>query len=244
MARDLKHLLTNEILERSGVVANCRMNRERTLTGGNGYTREIGFNPFEFLVQAASVRDNVRWLDLCCGTGNALIEAARSIEALGLSRQIQIVGVDLVGMFTPQRINGVGNGPDTMNSLQLIEASVMNWQPERQFDLITCVHGLHYIGDKLKLLIDAASWLTDNGQLAANLSLENLKLWDAKSASRTVAAELRRQGLDYDSRRKRIQRKGRATIRLPFRYLGADDSAGPNYSGQPAVDSYYELVNE
>jgi hypothetical protein len=29
---------------------------------------------------------------------------------------------------------------------------------------------------------------------------------------------------------------------FPFRYLGADDTAGPNYTGQPAVDSYYEKV--
>ena len=29
---------------------------------------------------------------------------------------------------------------------------------------------------------------------------------------------------------------------LPYRYLGADDRAGPNYTGQPAVDSYYEMV--
>lgn len=26
---------------------------------------------------------------------------------------------------------------------------------------------------------------------------------------------------------------------LPYAYLGADDGTGPNYTGQPAVDSYY-----
>ena len=29
---------------------------------------------------------------------------------------------------------------------------------------------------------------------------------------------------------------------MPYRYLGADDRAGPNYTGQPAVDSYSERV--
>ncbi|MFD4871429.1 hypothetical protein [Streptomyces sp. NPDC058412] len=31
-------------------------------------------------------------------------------------------------------------------------------------------------------------------------------------------------------------------MRLPFRYLGTDPAAGPNYTGQPAVASYYEPV--
>jgi hypothetical protein len=26
---------------------------------------------------------------------------------------------------------------------------------------------------------------------------------------------------------------------LPYRYLGADDQAGPGYAGQPSVTSYY-----
>ena len=42
-------LLTDENLERSAVVANCRMNRERNLTGSNGYDRELGFNPLDVL---------------------------------------------------------------------------------------------------------------------------------------------------------------------------------------------------
>jgi len=33
-----------------------------------------------------------------------------------------------------------------------------------------------------------------------------------------------------------------STITLPYGYLGADDQAGPNYTGQAAVDSYYEMV--
>src|SRR5580693_7611900 len=37
-------LLNDDELERSAVVANCRMNRERDLTGSNGYSKEVGFN--------------------------------------------------------------------------------------------------------------------------------------------------------------------------------------------------------
>lgn len=34
-------LLTDKVLEHSGVVANCRMNRERVLTGSNGYSTDL-----------------------------------------------------------------------------------------------------------------------------------------------------------------------------------------------------------
>jgi hypothetical protein len=47
-------------------------------------------------------------------------------------------------------------------------------------------------------------------------------------------------GFAYDARTRRIRRTGRFDGALPFRYLGADDRAGPNYTGQPAVCSYYE----
>jgi hypothetical protein len=30
-------------------------------------------------------------------------------------------------------------------------------------------------------------------------------------------------------------------IHLNFEYLGADDQAGPNYTGQPVVNSYYSF---
>ncbi len=71
------NLLTDDILERSAVVANCRMNRERDLLGSNGYDRELGFNPLDFLREKLAHQDQADWLDLCCGTGKALIQAAR-----------------------------------------------------------------------------------------------------------------------------------------------------------------------
>lgn len=46
-------------------------------------------------------------------------------------------------------------------------------------------------------------------------------------------------GFVYDGRRRRIDRTGHAVVRLPYAYLGADDRAGPNYTGQPAVTSHY-----
>ena len=49
-------LLSDEALERSAVVANCRMNRERDLVGTNGYDKELGFNPLDVLKETAGTR--------------------------------------------------------------------------------------------------------------------------------------------------------------------------------------------
>jgi SAM-dependent methyltransferase len=169
------------------------------------------------------------WLDLCCGSGKAPIEAARIVHGEGLD--VEIVGVDLVGMFQ-------WTDPD-MTSLRLVEASLTGWRPERPFDLITCVHGLHYIGDKLSLIARAATWLTDDGLFVASLDLHNLKIADRKSSAHRMVADLRRAGLNFDRRRRRLTCRGRRTVDFPYRYMGADDRSGPNYTRQHAVDSYY-----
>ena len=63
-------LLTDDELERSAVVANCRMNRERDLVGSNGYDRELGFDPLEFLEErAASGRPPPGWTSAAARAG-------------------------------------------------------------------------------------------------------------------------------------------------------------------------------
>jgi hypothetical protein len=63
---------------------------------------------------------------------------------------------------------------------------------------------------------------------------------DGRMASRIVAKELRQAGFDYDNRKKLVRCSRRIEAQLPLQYCGADDQAGPNYTRQPAVDSYYE----
>ena len=36
--------------------------------------------------------------------------------------------------------------------------------------------------------------------------------------------------------------RGKAKVTLPYQYLGADDRAGANYTGQPAVHSFYTRI--
>ena len=224
-------LLGDDELERSAVVANCRMNRERDLTGTNGYDRELGFHPLDFLKERAAGRP-AAWLDLCCGSGKALIRATEVIQAEG--SDIEVVGVDLVGMFH--------RAAPGMTRLRLIESSLTSWRPERSFDLITCVHGLHYVGDKLGLITRACSWLAEDGLFVASLDLANVKLDEGHAAGRSLASTLKCAGLGLDRRRRLVTFRGRKALVLPYRYLGADDGAGPNYTGQPAVDSHYEPI--
>ncbi|WP_206060677.1 hypothetical protein [Nonomuraea basaltis] len=83
-------LTTDDELENSSVVANSLMNRERRL---RSYNRELGIDIVNVL--SAAPGRPTRRLDLCCGTANALNEAA----AL-LGDDAEIVGVDLVDLFT------------------------------------------------------------------------------------------------------------------------------------------------
>src|ERR1700691_1302526 len=141
------------------------MNRERQLAGPNSYTRELGFHPFHWLRrrQAESGRSTASWLDLCCGSGRALIQAAEQSRREGLADQVSLIGIDLVDAFA--------RAPAQDPALQLICADIASWTPDQRFDLITCVHGLHYVGDKLGVLTRAANWLTSGGLLITDFDL-------------------------------------------------------------------------
>jgi SAM-dependent methyltransferase len=235
------NLLTNEHLATSTVIANSTMNRERRCVGSNSYAKELGFNPIDFLrarSQSLASSTTVRWLDLCCGTGRALIEAAQSISQESPGLDGQITGIDLVDMFLPL--------PSALPRLKLQTVSVMAFEPTERYDLITCVHGLHYIGDKLGLIQKAVTWLQPDGRLLANLDSKNLKQIEAGQPSPTnsglgILRDLKQNGLVYNARRHLLSCEGRRSIEWQYSYVGADDQAGANYTGQPVVDSYYQL---
>lgn len=235
MTRD-RPLVSDTVLERSSVVANCEMNRERGLNGSNGYSRELGFDVLSELQRRLQGADGpVRWLDLCCGSGRALTDAAGQLARAGSADRLEIIGVDLVDYFASST---------SPAQVRLITASIATWAPPAGmvFDLITCVHGLHYVGDKLAVLTRATSWLTVDGVFAASFDTTSVRRADGEPLGRALTAALRNNGFHYDSRNRRVTRSSRnADPALPFTYLGADDAAGPNYTGQPAVHSYYDL---
>jgi SAM-dependent methyltransferase len=227
-------LLDDTALEASSVVAHRFMNRERELRGGNGYAREIGLDPFDYLTTCLQRRAHPRWLDLCCGSGRALIQTAELAREAGVADRIRIVGIDLAGRFWRS---------ERLESLELIERSAWLYEPEARFDLITCVHGLHYVGDKLGLIRRACTWLADDARFVATLDLGTLRLRGAP-AKRTIARTLRHAGLDVDTRRHRVARHGPARIEVPWTYSGADDRGGPSFTGEPAVISHYDAEGE
>ncbi|MBE1462671.1 trans-aconitate methyltransferase [Kibdelosporangium phytohabitans] len=121
--------------------------------------------------------------------------------------------------------------------MTLIAAPVSAWQPEDRYDLITCVHGLHYIGDKLGTLTRVAQWLAPDGVFVANFDADAVR--DSDGSPLNITKALRTAGFDYNARTRRIRKHGPRTTPFPWKYLGADKSAGPSYTGQPAVHSYY-----
>jgi SAM-dependent methyltransferase len=212
-------LLDEKSLIRSSVVANSTMNRERGLSGANSYAKDLGLAPLVWL----EARRPARWLDLCCGSGRALIEAA----GLCVKQGIEIVGVDLVGLFA--------DGAEAFPHLHLIEAPVGECTLERPFALITCVHGLHYLGDKLGILTKYAALLSETGRLVGHLDLANIQGIER----RRLQALLRGHGWCYDARRHLIEGTAHSQP-LPLRYCGAQDHDAPNFTGQPGINSYYE----
>ena len=100
-----------------------------------------------------------------------------------------ITGVDLIDAFAPH--------PAGLPGLQLVSSPVSAWTPSRSCDLITCVHGLHYIGDKLAALARATSWLTPDGLLVADLDLTGISI-AGQLATRRLARTLDDAGFSYD----------------------------------------------
>lgn len=207
-------LMQDRELRELAVVANCSMNRERGLSGVNSYSRELRFDLLEKLKTEFS-----SWLDLCCGQGLALKDAA-AMEDLVL------VGVDLLP-------------PPNHPGVQFVASPVLDFNPGRDFDLITSIHGLHYLGDKLAALSLLSSWLTRGGLFYGHLDLNNIRGPGGKKLSRTVLRCLREAGYAYNPRTHLIT--GSGLLDFPLRYIGCDPKAGPNYTGQPAVDSYYTV---
>lgn len=201
-------------LEATAVVANSEMNRARRLRGTNGYDRDLGFDVVEVLGPGPS-----RWLDVCCGTGRALVEAEILLP------EATLVGVDLVDRWWPRPPG---------SRIRLVTAPLRDFVPDGRFDLVTSVHGLHYVGDKLGALVRLRSWLAPTGRLAAHLDLAHVRVKDRPADPSLLHA----LGFRWDGRRHLVTAVGPGgSIAVPP-FLGAVP-AGANFTGQPAVASHY-----
>lgn len=228
-------LLGEKELIWSPIVANCRMNRKRKLIGVNSYKNDLGFDILKFIKETKEEDANFNWIDLCCGEGNALIEASKNLKTLSYNEQLFLEGLDLVDMFSNYEKN---------DQLELKEGSVINWMPTKKYDLITCVHGLHYIGDKLFLLEKVMRSLKENGLFIANIDLENIRDPKNQSLKKQLAKYLKEKEISYDARKKILSCKGQKILDFGYQYIGADEKAGKNYTGQEVINSIYEKMND
>lgn len=228
----MKLLAENELIW-SWVVANSKMNRERNASGVNSYEKELKFRPEEFLEKHIHQNNHVKWLDLCCGQGKALIQTGEWLFSKGLQDKATLKGVDLVDAF--QTI------PRDITCVDFEVRSLVDWSSIAKFDLITCVHGLHYIGDKLKVLASALESLTPEGLFVANLDLNNIQI-ENKDTEDYLLSCFKKHGVQYNRRTRILECKGPRQIDFLLTYKGANDEVGPNYTGQDAVCSVYAVL--
>lgn len=223
-------LLTKQELLYSPVVANNAMNRQRKSTGVNSYEKELKFDIHEFLAGRIYGSSIVRWADLCCGEGRALTETYHYFQQKAF-QSIELEGWDLIDGFCE----------DNLRTLNWYPGSLEDWQPAHEYDLITCIHGLHYIGDKLELIRRCAYSLKKDGLFIANIDFDNVRLEEGKSLKSGLIQLFEQYGFTYSKRRRILSCQGNRKIDFNLNYIGADDQAGPNYTKQPVVNSYYRL---
>lgn len=223
-------LLKESELIWSDVVANNRMNRKRKASGVNSYEKDLKFKPETWLNACLKEQGQVKWLDLCCGEANALLQYASELAGKELQERATLRGIDLTDQFQPI--------PAFISCLQLEARSLVDWKADDQYDLVTCVHGFHYIGDKLKVIAEALKAIAPQGILIANVDLKSIKV-EGDQQDQYLKKLFKENRVEYNARRKIITCKGPRDISIGLTYKGADDKAGPNYTGQNAVDSYY-----
>lgn len=223
-------MLTPEQLLSSEIIANVTMNRGRGLSGVNSYERELRFDIADWLETRVRERGRAVWLDSCCGAGFALQQAASEWAGTGWGRNVELIGVDLID-FPPTPIDGV----------RFIAADAAKFQPATPVDLVTCVHGLHYLGDKLGFLQNAYATLAPGGLLLGHLDTANLRL--PLSWARLIR-QMNAQGitLSLKSHLLRMERISQ-TLHFGLVYRGAAISERPNYTGITVIDSWYDAAS-
>lgn len=224
------NLLPEEKLIWSPVVANSRMNRQRKASGINSYEQELKFKPEDFLFERINRQGGADWLDICCGEGNALIQIYDYFEKMRLQDRIYLEGVDLMDHFSSY---------NPLPNLVFKTMALSQWQSSQKFDLITCIHGIHYLGDKLTAVETMVNHLKTDGFFAANLDLNNIAV--EGQTAQFIKNLFINKGFTYNSRTKLLSRAGGIELQFGLKYLGADDSFGPNYTGQESVVSHYTV---
>jgi len=220
-------LLTNEKVLKSEIVANSTMNRERGLSGVNSYGRELAFDIVPWLLSRARGHGSSYWLDACCGEGLALMDARRALDSSPEGINVSVVGVDLVGAIKSN------------HSENVVVGDVTAFDTGRQVDLITCVHGIHYLGDKLGAIRHFYSLLNPGGVLICNVDLTNIIIDGTPSKSWRTVAGSPNPTVSFKKHILKVEKDVNSPIAFHLNYLGAAVSTAPNYTGIIVIDSFY-----
>jgi SAM-dependent methyltransferase len=234
----------SEPVDISDIVVNAAMNRGRGFAGVNSYTRDLKQFDITAFLQERLKTNHAKmayWLDACCGEGRALTEATRLWDHTDWGKCIEIIGLDLWDdLPAPQDFP---DGP----ALRFVAADAAVWNPDAPLDLITCVHGLHYLPDKIGFLERAYSWLAaDGGLLLAHLDTENIRQHESETAVwPTLSRRARQQGvsLHLSNHLLRMERTldSPDTVTFGVNFVGRTVSERPNVSGMTVIDSWYSL---
>jgi ubiquinone/menaquinone biosynthesis C-methylase UbiE len=223
-------LLSEDKLIWSPTVANSRMNRGRNSSGINSYEQDIHFKPEDHIQTIIDKNGCAFWLDLCCGEGRALVQVYQYFAQANLADKIKLVGIDLVDV----------QNRNLPVQIKIYTGSILNFIPNEKFDLVTCIHGLHYVGDKLKMITKACSLLNTAGLFIANLDLTDISI-EKTNSNAFLKSQFRKNHLSYDQKKRILEKHGGSAINFNCEYMGADDDHGTNYTGQESVKSYYSL---
>jgi SAM-dependent methyltransferase len=204
------------------------MNRSRGLIGVNSYTKDLKFDVLDWLVDRQNAKGSAVWYDVCCGEARALFQAAEELDRRHL-RDVKLIGADLIQ-----------TSRQTHDLITLIEGDVSTLTPAPEIDLITCVHGLHYIGDKLGLLSHLSGLLAPGGLFVGNIDPVNIRIGGQPAKGWGTIARLADAGKSrfvYKDHILKILDAGR--IEFDVQYQAATISEGPNYTGITVMDSWY-----
>jgi SAM-dependent methyltransferase len=142
------------------------MNRFRRLYGPNSYQSELGVDPLALIPHGG------RWLDVGCGTGVAVREAAR------LRTDITVVALDLEAGFV--------DGRPLPPNLAFVQGDLGRLPLGGAFELVTGVHVLHFVPDQQAVLRALAGRLAPGGRLRANLDPNDIWLGSSWATARPL----------------------------------------------------------
>jgi SAM-dependent methyltransferase len=221
------------------ITVNSRMNRGRGFKGVNSYERELRrFDITAFLRERAASGKPINWLDACCGEGRALGEALQLWDNAPepWAACASVWGVDLWPHFAAP--------PAAGDRLRFVPADITAWLAEPDpspFDLITCIHGLHYLPDKLAFLERAYERLAPEGILLTHLDTANLYFTGEGVTWSSLLRNARKIGVDVTHKNNLLQlRRTAAHLDFGSELQQVSASEKPNYTGMIVVDSWYK----